>query len=93
MRAKKKQMRKRVSTKTDPPIPSLSSGDFRNLVARTDRQTEQFWNAVENIWDWTEIREGGKLFDRIRTLDRHFVKRGKTHKVCPIVILLNAGPN
>ena len=93
MKKKKKQMPKRGSTKADLTIPSLSSVEVRNLVARLDSSTERFWNAVERVWDWSELRQGGKLYDRIQTLDRQFVKRGKTHKVCPIVILLNAGPN
>jgi hypothetical protein len=93
MKGKKKYSPKKNSRKTNLSIPSIASEEFRHLVARTDGQSEKFWSAVERVWDWSELRQGGKLYDRIHALDRQFVERGKAHKVCPIVILLNAGTN
>ena len=49
------------------------------------------WEQIEAIWNWADLRRGGKLQERIEALDRHFVARGKTHKICPIVLLLANG--
>jgi len=79
--------------KTPPLPPSTPMSDLSDTLDLINSDPPVFWDHVEGVWDWSELRRGGKLDQRMKALDRHFVARGETHKVCPIVLLLNNGPN
>jgi hypothetical protein len=87
MTAKKtlKPKKKPLAVKPIPPA------DIQDLLSQVDDEPSVFWENVEGTWDWIDLRKGGKLAERVKQLDRQFVQRSKTHRVCPIVILLNAG--
>lgn len=91
MKAKASKSKSRRKSRGVPPSVSLSDVEATFEVINSDPSV--LWDHVEGVWDWSELRRSGKLDQRIKALDRHFVARGKTHKVCPIVLLLNNGPN
>lgn len=77
-------------TKHRLPKP-ISSDQVSVLLNRFDDTPSVFWETVDATWDWRTLRRGGRLLERVVQLDEHFVRLGKTHKVCPIVMLFNAG--
>lgn len=89
MKAKKRASKPKKLT---PSVPkAIPHTDIQQVLGAHDETPSVFWDTVEDTWDWVELRKGGKLSERVQQLDRHFVTRGKTHKVCPIVLLLNCG--
>lgn len=88
MKAKKPKPKKKPSTSAPKPIPQ---SDLCEFVGSLDEMPSDFWDTVEGTWDWANLRKGGKLTERIQQLDQQFVARSKTHRVCPIVLLLNSG--
>ena len=72
------------------PKPVSAEMISQHLNAYDDTPAE-FWSGVESTWDWVALRRGGKLQERMKALDAHFLSLSKTNKICPIVLLLNRG--
>ncbi len=90
---KERALRPKSIPKTPPLPPSVPMRDLSEALNVINSDPPAFWDHVEGVWDWSELRRSGRLDQRIKALDRHFFARSKTHKVCPIVLLLNNGPN
>lgn len=91
MKAKAIKSKSRRKSRGIPPSVSLS--DVEAAFEVINAEPSVFWEHVEGLWDWSELRQRGQLSEQVRALDHYFVTRSKTHKVCPIVLLLNNGPN
>lgn len=91
MKAKAIKSKSRRKSRGIPPSVSLS--DVEAAFEVINAEPSVFWDHVDGVWDWSVLRQNRKLEQRVKALDRHFVARSKTHKVCPIVLLLANGPN
>ena len=85
---------KRIKNKRRQPriLPApISKADLSDSLDLIRNDPAFFCEQAEAVWDWAGLRSGGKLEERIRALDQHFVAIGKTQTICPIVLLLTNG--
>lgn len=90
MSAKPKRDKKKCSSKRSFPTP-ISKNDLSESLDVIRDDPSFILEQTEAVWDWAELRRGGKLQERVRVLDRHFIALAKTQKICPIVLLLANG--
>ena len=85
---KPKKNKKPLKTKVPKALSAEETSRHLNCF---DETPAEFWSGVESTWEWVKLRRGGKLTERLKALDDHFLTLSKTHRVCPVILLLNRG--